>query len=289
MTLVNTERMLKCAQKNGFAIPAFNVHNLETIQAVVEGAAEMNSPVIIQTTPGTVKYAGIKYIAACVKAASELYSIPIALHVDHCSSYKMIVECIQNGYTSVMIDGAELPYEENVALVRKVREISHFVQISVEGEIGRIGGVEDDKSVDEVDSALTIPGEARQFVEDTGIDSLAIAIGTAHGMYKGVPKLDFDRLSKIKEVVSIPLVLHGASGLQDSQVIEAVKRGICKVNIATELKNPLAETIRKILNENPEENDPRNYLGTARKAVKEVVINKIKLCGSVGYADKIEG
>jgi tagatose 1,6-diphosphate aldolase GatY/KbaY len=287
MGLVNTLEMMKYAQKNKIAIPAFNIHNLETIQAVVEGAAEENSPVIIQTTPGTVKYAGLEYIAEICKVAADKYDVPIALHVDHCPSYELIVRCVQAGYSSVMIDGAELPYDENVALVSKVVELCHNANISVEGEIGRLGGVEDDMSVDEADAALTIPSEAKQFVEDTGIDSLAIAIGTAHGMYKGVPKLDFPRLTSIEEVVDQPLVLHGASGLQDEQVKEAVKRGICKVNIATELKNPLAATIKTILTENPEQNDPRKYIGVAREEVKKVVINKIRLCGANGHGDKI--
>lgn len=287
MPLVSSLQLIKKAKESKVAIPAFNIHNLETIQAVIEGASEERSPVIIQTTPGTLKHAGIEYIGAIVKKAADMYDIPIALHMDHCPSFDTIVKCIRNNYTSVMIDGAHLEYKGNVELVKRVVEMAHAVDIQVEGEIGKIGGVEDDMFVNEDQAALTVPAEAKQFVEDTGIDTLAIAIGTAHGMYKGEPKLDFDRLSKIETVVNVPLVLHGASGVPDDSVREAIKRGIAKVNIATELKNPMAKAIVSTFNKNKEENDPRNYMGAARVAVKEVVKQKIRLCGSNGLADKL--
>ena len=193
MALVNPLSFIQKAREKGVAIAAFNVHNLETIQAVAEGAAEERAPVIIQTTPGTLKHAGVEYIAACVKVASEKHDIPIALHVDHCPSYNTIVQCIRNGYTSVMIDGSMLPYEENVALVKKVVELAHSVGIAVEAELGRIGGTEDDITLDEREATFTVPEEARDFVEATGADTLAVAIGTAHGVYKWEPKLDFKR------------------------------------------------------------------------------------------------
>ena len=285
MALVNPIKFMKLAQERGVGIAAFNVHNMETIQAVLQGASEENAPVIIQTTPGTLKHAGIHNIAAMVKAEAKLYDIPVALHVDHCSSYETIVKCIQSGYTSVMIDSAELPYEENVKMVQKVVELAHFSGVAVEAEIGRIGGVEDDMFINEADAAFTIPSEAKDFSESTGIDSLAIAIGTAHGMYKGEPKLDFNRLSEIREVVQdIPLVLHGASGVPDESIKEALKRGIVKINIATELKLPMAEAIKEAFAKNPNESDPRNYMGAARLAVKEVVKEKIRLCNSSGLA-----
>jgi tagatose bisphosphate family class II aldolase len=288
MSLINPIFFLQKAREKGVAIAAFNVHNLETIQAVAEGAAEERAPVIIQTTPGTLKHAGIPYIAACVKEAAKIYDIPIALHVDHCPSYKTIVQCIQHGYTSVMIDGSQLPYGENIELVRKVVETAHYCGVAVEGELGRIGGVEDDVFVDERDAAFTVPSEAKEFVEATGIDFLAIAIGTAHGMYKGEPKLDFQRLSFIKEVVDVPLVLHGASGVPEASIREAIRRGICKINIATELKIPMADAIKECFKNNPDENDPRNYMGNAKQAVKKAVREKIRMCMSNGFADELK-
>lgn len=285
MALVSSLELIQKARDAKKAIPAFNIHNLETIQAVVEGAFEMNSPVIIQTTPGTLRHAGIEYVAAIVKEAAKKYDIPIALHMDHCPSFDMIVSCIKNGYTSVMIDGAHLDYAGNVELVKSVVKMAHAVGIQVEGEIGKIGGVEDDMFVNDTDAAFTVPAEAKKFVEDTGIDTLAVAIGTAHGMYKGEPKLDFDRIKEIDGLVDVPLVLHGASGVPDASVKKAVELGMAKINIATELKNPMAAAIKEVLS-NPEENDPRNYMGAARDAVKEVVKTKIRLCGTVDFANE---
>ena len=287
MTLINPLIFIKKAEENKVAIAAFNVHNMETIQAVIEAAYEERAPVIIQTTPGTLKHAGIPYIAACVKVAAEIYNIPIALHVDHCNSYKMIVQCVQNGYTSVMIDGSKLPYDENVALVRKVVEIGSYAGVAVEGELGKIGGTEDDMFVHDREACFTVPEEAKSFVQATGIDTLAIAIGTAHGVYKGEPKLDFERLTQIRNMLTLPLVLHGASGVPDDSIREAIKRGISKINIATELKIPMAEAIQECFRKNPRENDPRNYMGAAKEAVKRVVKNKIRLCGCNGLADEL--
>ncbi len=283
MPLVSSLELIRKASQEKKAIPAFNIHNLETIQAVVEGAAELDSPVIIQSTPGTLKHAGIEYIAAIVKEASKKYNIPIALHMDHCPSFDTIVSCIKNGYTSVMIDGAQYEYDENVALVKSVVKMAHAVGVQVEGEIGKIGGVEDDMFINEADASFTVPDEAKKFVDDTGIDTLAVAIGTAHGMYKGEPKLDFERIIEIESLVDVPLVLHGASGVPDESVKKAIKLGMAKINIATELKNPMVAAIREVI-KNPEENDPRNYMGAARDAVREVVKNKIRLCNTVGFA-----
>ncbi len=287
MALVNPMNFIRKAQEKGVAIASFNVHNLETIQAVVEGAAEENCPVIIQTTPGTLKFAGIPYVASIVKTASEFYDIPMALHVDHCTSYDTIVECIKCGYTSVMIDTAHLPYEENIEIVKKVVNYAHGFGVAVEGELGKIGGVEDDLAIDEREATFTVPEEAMDFVNKTGIDMLAIAIGTAHGEYKGEPKLDFERLSSIKKLVDLPLILHGASGVPDTQIKESLRRGISKINIATELKNPMAAAIKKTFSENPKENDPRNYMGNAKLAVKSVVRQKIRLCNGTNFADEL--
>ncbi len=287
MALVNPMSFIKKAQEKGVAIASFNVHNLETIQAVAEGAAEENCPVIIQTTPGTLKFAGIPYIASIVKTASDMYDIPIALHVDHCTSYDTIVECIKYGYTSVMIDTAHLPYEENIEMVKKVVNYAKDFNVAVEGELGKIGGVEDDLAIDEREATFTVPEEAKDFVDRTGIDMLAIAIGTAHGEYKGEPKLDFERLSEIRKIVNLPLILHGASGVPDMQIKESLKRGISKINIATELKNPMAAAIKEAFANNPKENDPRNYMGNAKKAVKEVVREKIRLCNGTNLANEL--
>lgn len=288
MPLVNPLSFIKKAQEKRVAIASFNIHNMETIQAVVECAEEERAPIILQTTPGTLKHAGISFIAANVRAAVEQIDIPVALHLDHCSSFEITIQAIQHGYTSVMIDGSQLPYKENIALVKDVVKVAQAVGVAVEGEIGRIGGTEDDLTVDEREAALTIPEEAEQFASATGVDLLAIAIGTAHGLYRGEPKLDFERLKKIREMVNIPLVLHGASGVGDESIRRAIQFGISKINIATELKVAFAQAIQDFFRANPNQNDPRKYLGLGKEAIKEVVRKKIRLCGSNGLADLLE-
>lgn len=288
MPLVNPLSFIRKAQEKRVAIAAFNIHNMETIQAVVECATEERTPVILQTTPGTLKHAGISYIATNVRVAVEQTDIPVALHLDHCPSFQTIVQAIQHGYTSVMIDGSELPYRENIALVKEVVKVARAAGVAVEGEIGRIGGTEDDLTIDEHEAALTIPKEAEEFAHETGIDTLAIAIGTAHGLYQGEPKLDFTRLQHIRELVKMPLVLHGASGVGDESIRRAIQLGISKINIATELKVALAQAIQDFFRENPDKNDPRKYLGMGKDAVKEVVRKKIRLCGSNGLLDLLE-
>lgn len=284
MALINPISFILKAQEKGAAIASFNVHNLETIQAVAEGAALENCPVIIQTTPGTLKHAGVNYVAAIVKQAALEYDIPMALHVDHCTDFDMIVRCIRAGYTSVMIDTAHLPYDENVNMVRKVVEMAHACGVAVEGELGRIGGTEDDLSLDAREATFTVPEQARDFVDATNLDMLAIAIGTAHGEYKGEPSLDFERLSAIREIVRVPLILHGASGVPDAQIKESLRRGISKINIATELKIPMANAIKETFAQKPTENDPRKYMGAAKKAVTQVVRQKIQLCNGTNLA-----
>jgi tagatose 1,6-diphosphate aldolase GatY/KbaY len=271
--------MLEDAKKNKYAVGAFNVHNLETLKAVAKAAYEMRSPLILQTTPGTIKHAGEDYIAAMAKVASEKYDIPIALHLDHGNSFDLVVKCIRAGYTSVMIDGSMLSYEQNVELTKKVVEVAHAAGVTVEAELGSIVGVEDDMYVKEDKSAFTDPEMAADFVEKTGVDSLAIAIGTAHGMYKGEVKLDFERLKEIASLVDIPLVLHGASGVPDELVKKAIALGICKLNIATELKIPFANAIKEVFKNNPDESDPRKFLAPGERAIEEVVKEKIKLFG----------
>jgi len=272
--------MLLKAQKEGYAVPAFNVHNMEMVQAVVESAALLRSPVIIAATPGTFQYAGRDYIQAIVEAAARRYSIPITLHLDHHESLEEIKESLLLGTKSVMIDASRRPFEENIRIVKEVVQLAREHGATVEAELGRVGGQEDDLEVDDGDSYYTEPQAAKEFVEKTGIDSLAVAIGTAHGLYRSKPKLDFERLAEIRKVVDIPLVLHGASGVSDADVRRCIQLGICKVNVATELKITFADELRKYLTEHEDESDPRKFMQPAKEAMKEVVQKKIEMCMS---------
>lgn len=278
----NTKDMLLDAQREGYAVPAFNIHNLETIQTVAEAAVELRSPVILAATPGTMDFAGRAYIQAIAETAAKLNDIPIALHLDHHTTYESIVESLKLGTKSVMIDTSHQPFEENVALTKKVVEIAHEYGATVEAELGRLVGQEDDLQVDEQDGAYTDPDLAVQFVERTGVDSLAVAIGTAHGLYKAEPKLDFERLAKIRRLVDVPLVLHGASGLSKEDVQKCIELGCAKVNISTELKIPFSTGLRNYLITHPEETDPRKYMKPAKEKMKETVIEKILMCKSNG-------
>lgn len=282
--IVNTVEMFQKASEEKYAIPAFNIHNLETFQVVVDTAAELNSPVILASTPGTISYSGGDYLVSMGSAAAERYEIPIALHLDHFESFEEIKKYIDFGFKSVMIDASHHPFDENVKIVKQVVEYAHEHGVSVEAELGRLGGVEDDLVVDEKDAIFTNPEQAREFIELTGIDSLAVAIGTAHGLYKGEPKIDFERLEDIHSVVNIPLVLHGASDIPDAMVKRTIKLGICKVNIATDLKIPFSNAVKQYFNENPDANDPRKYMTPGKEAMKEVVVEKILMCGSNGKA-----
>lgn len=280
MDIVSTKEILLEAKKNKYAVPAFNIHNLETIQAVLEGAWELKSPVIVATTPGTVNYAGLEYLVAILMSGAKKYKIPIALHLDHCSNEDFIKKCINSGYKSVMIDASMESFEKNIAITKRIVEFSHSRNVTVEAELGRVGGQEDNRVVDDKDAMLTDPKMALEFVDRTLIDSLAVAIGTAHGVYKLEPKLDIHRLSKMNEIIDIPLVLHGASGIGKESITKAITEGICKVNIATEIKIVFAEAIKKYFIENPLANDPRNYLTPAKEAAKKIVMEKIRICGS---------
>lgn len=282
MTLYSIKGIYRDAKLSGYAIPAFNIHNLETIKAVIEVADELDSPIIIAATPGTVRYAGAEYLSALGERANEKSRVPIILHLDHAESFEQVKECIDVGFNSVMIDGSHLSYHENVKLVKEVVEYAHRHDCFVEAELGVLGGIEDDLNVSESDVKLTDPKECISFVEETGIDSLAVAIGTAHGLYDEEPKIDFERLKLINECVDIPLVLHGASGVPNGSVEAAINRGICKVNIATELKEAFAGAVREYLHSSPNESDPRRYLTPGIKAMKSVVRDKIMLCNSVG-------
>ncbi|AFQ12967.1 TPA: tagatose-bisphosphate aldolase subunit GatY [Bacillus pacificus] len=277
--LVSTQFILRNAQEQGYAVPAFNIHNLETLKAVIESAVELRSPVIIAATPGTIKYMGKEYLLHMIEAARKQYEIPISLHLDHHEDISDIKNCIDSGVRSVMIDASHHPFEENIQIVREVSLYAKQYGVTVEAELGQLSGIEEDIKVE--NSIYTDPYQAKEFVERTNIDSLAVAIGTAHGLYKGEPKLDLQRLINIRKQVNIPLVLHGASGLSDSLVQETIRLGICKVNIATELKIAFGTALRHYLHSHPEENDPRKYFSDAIMAMKRVVADKIKMCKSL--------
>lgn len=288
MFILSTKNILEDATKGGYAVPAFNIHNMETIHAIVEAANEMNSPLIIAATPGTVSYAGPQYLINMVKAAAENSTVPIALHLDHHENVEDIKEMIKLGAKSVMIDASALPYEENIAKVKEVVDFAKNYDVSVEAELGRLVGIEDDIVVDESESQLTDPELANDFVVRTGIDSLAVAIGTAHGLYAGEPKVDLERLEKIREKVDVPLVLHGASDVPDATVRAAVERGIAKVNVSTDLKIAFADALKSYLVENPEADDPRHYTKDAQAAMKKLAKEKMEVFGSVNKAQVIE-
>ncbi|EAN4462452.1 tagatose-bisphosphate aldolase subunit KbaY, partial [Salmonella enterica] len=280
MSIISTKYLLRDAQAKGYAVPAFNIHNAETIQAILEVCSEMKSPVILAGTPGTFKHIALEEIYALCNAYSGSFGIPLALHLDHHESLDDIRHKVNAGVRSAMIDGSHFPFEENVKLVKSVVDFCHSRDCSVEAELGRLGGVEDDMSVDAENAFLTDPQEARRFVELTGVDSLAVAIGTAHGLYTKTPQIDFQRLAEIREVVDIPLVLHGASDVPDEYVRRTIELGVCKVNVATELKIAFATAVKKWFTENPEGNDPRYYMRVGMDAMKEVVRSKITICNS---------
>ncbi|EKO3692398.1 tagatose bisphosphate family class II aldolase [Vibrio metschnikovii] len=280
MYLISSHEMLKDAQRNNYAVPAFNIHNLETIQVIVETAAEMRSPVILAGTPGTYKHAGVDYLVSICKAAAKKHKLPLVLHLDHHESITDIEEKIHAGIRSAMIDASHSPFDENIKTVKAVVDMCHRHGVSVEAELGLLGGQEDDLIVDEANAQLTDPSSAKEFVLRTGIDSLAVAIGTAHGLYKAEPKLDFERLAAIRQCVDIPLVLHGASGISDEDVRHCIELGVCKVNVATELKIAFSDAMKDYLSSHPDANDPRQYLVPGMQAMKEVVISKINVCGS---------
>ena len=300
MPLVTTTEMFKKAYEGGYAIGAFNVNNMEIVQGITRAAKKLNAPVILQCSAGARKYASHGYLVAMVKAAAEETGLPIALHLDHGPDFETCKACIDGGFTSVMIDGSSLPYEENVALTKKVVEYAHAHGVTVEAELGRLAGIEDDVNVSANDAIFTDPDQAAEFVHKTGVDSLAIAIGTSHGAYKfkGTPYLDFDRLEKVGKLLpNFPIVLHGAStvlpefvekcnkyggeipgaqGVPEEMLRKAAGMAVCKINIDTDLRLAMTSSIREIFATQPSEFDPRKYLGPARTAIKGMVQHKIK-------------
>lgn len=300
MPLVTSTKMFQDAYAGGYAVGAFNVNNMEIIQGIVDAAKEEKSPLILQVSAGARKYASPIYLRKLVEAAVEDSGLNIVLHLDHGEDFEICKMCIDDGFTSVMIDGSKHPFEENIALTKKVVEYAHAKGVVVEAELGKLAGIEDDVNVSEKDAAFTDPDQAAEFVERTGVDSLAIAIGTSHGAYKfkGEPKLDFQRLETITKLLpNTPLVLHGAStvlpefvelcnkyggnipgaqGVPEDMIRQAAQLGVCKVNIDTDLRLAMTAAIRKVFMENPSEFDPRKYLGPGRTAIKEMVQHKIR-------------
>ncbi|MCG7408458.1 ketose-bisphosphate aldolase [Paenibacillus sp. ACRRX] len=283
--LISSTVMLQAAREQRFAITAFNVHTLEMLQAVVDAAEEMSAPLILQTTVGTVKHLGPEYIVAAAQTAAKLANIPISLHLDHCTDYSLIVKCIRAGYTSVMIDASMHPYEDNVRRTLEVVKVAQAAGVNVEAELGKVGGVEDDIVVEDEDARLAVPEECLRFVEETGVPTLAPAIGTAHGIYKGEPHIAFGRLEEIQRIVSVPLVLHGGSGIPEEQVKRCVKLGMSKMNVATELRIAFSNAIKAVFDANPDENDPRKYMVPAKAAVKALAKEKIAMAGCGGKAE----
>jgi fructose-1,6-bisphosphate aldolase class II len=281
MAFVSSFEMIKKAQKNHYAVPAFNAENLEMLQGIIEAAEEMCSPVIIQTTPTTVKYITLREAYAMVHTLAEQVNIPVALHLDHCEDFGDVMKAIRAGYTSVMIDASKLSFDQNLNVTRKIVEIARPMGVTVESELGKIGGKEDGINVK--DDIYTEPDKAREFAEKTGTDILAIAIGTAHGFYKGEPKLDMETLEQIRNLISTPLVLHGGSGIPDEKVEDTIRLGISKVNFATELRAAATKAVREALRDETII-DPKKFMGKAREAVKQLCIHKIRVCGSENKA-----
>ncbi len=301
MPLVNTKEMFAKAYKGGYAIGAFNVNNMEIIQGIPEAAKELNAPVILQVSAGARKYANHTYLTKLVEAAIIETDLPIALHLDHGDSFELCKACIDGGFSSVMIDGSHYSYEENVELTKKVVDYAHKYNVTVEGELGRLAGIEDAVNVSAEDSCYTNPAEVQDFVERTGVDSLAIAIGTSHGAYKfkpgQKPQLRFDILQEVSErLPGFPIVLHGASsvipefveminkyggqmpdaiGIPEEMLRKAATMAVCKINIDSDLRLAMTAAIRKYMAENPSHFDPRQYLAPARAAIKGMVAHKI--------------
>lgn len=276
--------MLHAARSGGYAIVACNVHTLEMLQAVAEAAEEVRAPLIIQTTVGTVRHLGADYIVSAARVAARRATVPIALHLDHCQDFDLIVTCMAAGYTSVMIDASMHPFEVNVARTNRVVDVARALGVNVEAELGKVGGVEDDIAVADADALLADPVECGTFADLTGVSTLAPAIGTAHGIYKGEPKIDFGRIEAIAQRVKLPLVLHGGSGIPEEQVRRCVALGMAKMNVATELKNAFSRELRQYFDVHSTGTDPREYMLPAKAAVKSLAIEKMRVCGCAGRA-----
>ncbi len=300
MALVTTTEMFKKSINEKFAVGAFNINNMEFVQAIMDAAAIEHSPVILQTSSGAIKYARIPYLRKMIEAALEEHDVPVALHLDHGPDFETCKLCVDNGYTSVMFDGSKYDFEDNIAKTKEVVEYAHAHGVVVEAELGKLAGIEDDVNVASNDAMYTDPNQALEFVQRTGVDSLAIAIGTSHGAYKfkGEAKLRFDILEKVKALMpEVPIVLHGAStvipeyveqcnkyggnmpgakGVPDEMLNEASKRGVSKINVDTDLRLAMTAGIRKVFAEEPEVFDPRKYLGPGRELIQQAVQHKMR-------------
>ncbi|GAA0179129.1 class II fructose-1,6-bisphosphate aldolase [Clostridium sediminicola] len=275
--LVTGRKILLDAHNNNYAVGAFNVNNLEFCKAVVKGAEELSSPVILQVSQGAIKYAGVEELAAIVSTIAKKIRIPIALHLDHGTDFNIIMKCLRCGFTSIMFDGSKYEFAENIKRTKQIVDICHGMGVSVEGELGKIAGTEDEVSIKETEAMYTDVKEAERFVEETGVDYLAIAVGTAHGPYKGEPRIDFKRIEDIKNAIDVPLVLHGSSGVPEESIKKAIAKGINKFNIDTDLRKAFNEELRKFLEENSEIYDPKRILSVIDTSVSKIVKKKIRL------------
>lgn len=284
MPLVSMNEFLPKAKAGKYAVGQFNMNNLEFAQAIVEAAIQEKSPFIFGVSEGALKYMGMEFTVAIAEAAAKKSGLPIALHLDHGSSFDVAMACIRAGFSSVMFDGSHYSLEENIKLTKEVVKAAHAMGVSVEGELGTIGGVEDDISVDEAHASLAKPEEAIRFYEETGVDCVAIAVGTAHGMYKGEPKIHYDIIQKVADAIPVPVVLHGGSGVPDDAIKQSIAAGVGKINVNTENQVACTNAIREVLASNNSVYDPRKYLTPARNAMIEVVAEKIRLFGSSNQA-----
>jgi tagatose 1,6-diphosphate aldolase GatY/KbaY len=282
MPLTTTDVMLKKAQSGNYAVGAFNAENMEMVQAIIAAAEELDAPVIIQTTPGTVKYASLELYLANVSAAAKMAKVPVAMHLDHGDTFGLAMKALRTGYTSIMIDGSKEVLEKNIALTKSVVDACKPSNIPVEGELGKVGGKEDD--MESSGTGYTDPEEAVEFVKQTGVSSLAVGCGTAHGVYATTPVLNTKLISVLRTKIDVPMVLHGASGLSNEAVQECIRCGMCKVNFATELRIAYTEAVQDYLAKSPKAIDPKKYGAVAREAVKQLVIGRIRILGSEGKA-----
>jgi fructose-bisphosphate aldolase class II len=284
MPLVSMNEFLPQAKAGKYAVGQFNMNNLEFAQAITQAGMELKSPIIFGVSEGALKYMGIEFTVALAEAAAKMSGLPIALHLDHGSSFEVAMKCIRAGFSSVMFDGSHHSYEDNIRLTKEIVKTAHAMGVSVEGELGTIGGTEDDISVDAENANLAKPEEAIRFYEETGVDALAIAVGTAHGVYVGEPKIHFDIIEKVASAIPAAVVLHGGSGVPDEMLRAAIKAGAAKINVNTENQVAGTAAIREVLNKDQKVYDPRKYLTPARNAMVEVVKSKMTQFGSVGKA-----
>ena len=289
MALVTSKEILQLALEGRFAVGAFNANNMEMVQAIVEAAQEERAPVILQVSQGAIRYAGLDFAAGMVKIAADQADVPVVLHLDHGTSFEQNVLCLRAGFTSLMFDGSKLPYDENVAITKKVCDICHIIGIPVEAELGRVLQAKDGVTHEEVEAAMTDPDQAREFVDLTGADSLAVAVGSVHAMKARQAALDIPRIKAIRQKIGAPLVLHGSSGVRHDSVVEAIGHGICKVNVATHLNQAFVQGMREGFERHPNEVDPRKYLSISRDNVKEAVREKIRLFKSNDRIDSSGG